>query len=200
VTSARVVVKVNAPGILHKSDVGGVTVVSRDSVNAALAEMESRFANADVAGYTVHDFIDYERAPGHELLLGVRWTDDFGPVVILGAGGVHAEFMASNLRDDRAVTVMSAVAPASERRAAIDDNALAALATRAMRGQAAAVDGGAAGNRDQPAGGARGRPVGTRRPGQGWQWRGAGAAAAAPRQDHAPAGTGIGGHRGRVAE
>ena len=39
-----------------------------------------------VAGYTINEFIRYDPSLGSELLLGLRWTDDFGPVVTLGAG------------------------------------------------------------------------------------------------------------------
>lgn len=140
--AGRLVVKVNAASILHKTDAGGVAVVARDAdaVNAAIADMESRFAQTDLAGFTVHAFVPYERAPGRELLLGARWTDDFGPVVVVGAGGVHTEFLAANLREDRGVSVVSAQAPDTERRTAVEANAVAALASRSMRGRPAAVE------------------------------------------------------------
>ena len=39
----------------------------------------------------------YTPDPGHEILLGLRWTDDFGPVVVVAPGGIHAEFWANAL-------------------------------------------------------------------------------------------------------
>jgi len=91
-----IVLKVLSPEILHKSEVGGVRVVPRERValGAAIAEMHQRFRGNDVRGFLVVEHVTYDRSLGGELLLGIRWTDDFGPVVTCGAGGVEAEFLA----------------------------------------------------------------------------------------------------------
>lgn len=86
--SERVVVKVVSPEILHKSDGGGVKVVANDNrtIAGAIHEMERQFAPQQVAGYTVNEFVAYDRSLGHELLLGLRWTEDFGSVVTFSRG------------------------------------------------------------------------------------------------------------------
>ena len=105
----RVVVKVVSPHILHKSDVGGVKIVEnrREAVAAAVRDMEARLADREIAGFTINEFERYDATLGGELLLGLRWTVDFGPVVTLGAGGIHAEFLAENLKPGREIGVFS---------------------------------------------------------------------------------------------
>jgi acyl-CoA synthetase (NDP forming) len=81
-----VVVKADAAGLTHKTEAGGVVldVAGADAVRAACAALMSR-AGAE-------RFVVQERAgPGVELLLGARRDDVFGPVVVLGAGGILTE-------------------------------------------------------------------------------------------------------------
>jgi acyl-CoA synthetase (NDP forming) len=135
---ARAVLKVVAPAILHKTEVGGVAVIENtpEAIRAAVAGMERRFAGQQVDGYLLAEFVPHEAEPGHELLLGMRWTADFGPVVTLGAGGIHTEFLAESIRDDRALALL---APALADRAAIERAlarvAVARLATESRRGR-----------------------------------------------------------------
>ena len=135
---ARAVLKVVAPGILHKTEAGGVQVIENTpaAVAAAVAEMEKRFAGQAVDGYLLAEFVPHAVEPGHELLLGMRWTADFGPVVTLGAGGIHTEFLAKSIRDDRALALF---APALTDRAAIERAlarvAVVRLVTESRRGR-----------------------------------------------------------------
>lgn len=105
--SPRVVVKVVSPEIAHKSDVGGVAVV--DSTPEAVAEavrlMERRLAEYPVAGFSIAERIPYDPSPGGEWLVGLRWTDEFGPVISIGAGGLAAEFLARGIEPGRDVAV-----------------------------------------------------------------------------------------------
>jgi len=137
----RAVVKVNSPDILHKSDVGGVAVVdgTREAIADAVADMEVRFAGRRVAGYSIHRFVPYPGGLGHELLLGVRWTDDFGPVVAIGAGGVHAEFLSGQLRPGHDVALVSTRVPPGDLPGVLGGSAAVALATGTLRGQAPPV-------------------------------------------------------------
>ena len=41
------------------------------------------------AGWLVAEFVPHDDRPGGELLLGVRRTAEFGPVLLLGLGGLH---------------------------------------------------------------------------------------------------------------
>jgi acyl-CoA synthetase (NDP forming) len=135
---ARVVLKVVAPAILHKTEARGVAVLENtpDAIRAGLAEMEQSFAGQDVDGYLLVEFVPHEAAPGHELLLGMRWTADFGPVVTLGAGGIHTEFLARSIREDRSLALLSpALAGAAEIERALAQVAVVRLVTEPQRGR-----------------------------------------------------------------
>lgn len=95
-----VVVKVVAPGLLHKSDVGGVKVVrnEREAILATVGELERAFRSRSRATYLVEEFVSHGEALGSELLLSARWTPEFGPVLSLGAGGVTTELLARGFR------------------------------------------------------------------------------------------------------
>lgn len=103
----RVVVKVVAAGIAHKSDVGGVAIVesTATAVQAAIRTMERRLADVPVNGFSIAEFVPYDPSPGGEWLLGLRWTDEFGPVVSMGAGGIATEFLAEGIEAGRDVAV-----------------------------------------------------------------------------------------------
>ena len=134
----RVVVKVISPHILHKSDVGGVKVAARDreAVVAVIRDMEERLLHRDLAGFTINQFIAYDRTLGNELLLGLRWTDDVGPVVTVGAGGIYTEFLAASLRPGREIGIISPrLTPPTGITAAIADVAVVELVTGRLRGQ-----------------------------------------------------------------
>ncbi|MDH3497763.1 MAG: acetate--CoA ligase family protein [Gemmatimonadota bacterium] len=96
----RVVVKVASPAILHKTDVGGVNVVpaTPTAVVRAVRDMSERLAEYPLAGFTIQEFVPHPERVGAELLVALRHTEDFGPVVSLGAGGVHAELFGRHLR------------------------------------------------------------------------------------------------------
>jgi len=107
---ARVVVKVASRAIVHKTDVGGVTVVPNNpaAVGEAVAGMAARLSGLPVDGFLLSDFVRHDEGFGAELLLALRRTDDFGPVVTVGAGGVRAELLAASLRPGDEVAVLDA--------------------------------------------------------------------------------------------
>ncbi len=83
-----VVVKADGAGLTHKTEAGGVIldVADAPAVRAACAALRGR-AGAE-------RFVVQERVgPGVELLLGARRDEVFGPVVVLGAGGVLTEVL-----------------------------------------------------------------------------------------------------------
>lgn len=92
----RMVVKLIAPGLAHRTDLGGVRIVGR-TPEAVRAAVEALRALSDRPGtrVAVQEWVDHDHEPGGELLLGARWTDEFGPVVSLGLGGVAAEHLAA---------------------------------------------------------------------------------------------------------
>lgn len=134
----RVVVKVISPEILHKSDVGGVAVVDKSvrAVKDAVSAMERSFAERSVEGYTVHQFVSYDPSLGNELLLGVRWTKDFGPVVVFGAGGIYTEYLADTFKTGTDVAIVSPrVHDPSLLASILDRVALMPLLRGGLRGQ-----------------------------------------------------------------
>ena len=82
-----VVLKTAAPGVQHKSDVGGVVVGVAD--DAALRE-----SYADLAGRLGPEVTVAALAPtGVELALGIVRDPTFGPLVLVAAGGILVELL-----------------------------------------------------------------------------------------------------------
>lgn len=88
-----VVLKVVSPDILHKSDAGGVRVnlTSAADVRDAIGAM-SRLPK--IQGARVEGWLVEEMAPaGQELVVGGLRDPDFGPLVMLGLGGIFVEVL-----------------------------------------------------------------------------------------------------------
>jgi acetyltransferase len=91
-----VVVKLRSPDITHKTDVGGVLlgVRSREEVLARSADMLARVRaarpEARVEGVLVQSML----GEGVELLLGAVRDPQFGPLILVGFGGIHVEVLA----------------------------------------------------------------------------------------------------------
>jgi acyl-CoA synthetase (NDP forming) len=139
----RVVVMVISPEILHKSDVGGVKVVANDAGTIArtIEEMETRLGNRSIVGFTINQFARHDGGLGSELILGLRWTEDFGAVVTLGAGGIYTEFLAAHFKPRREIGIFSADASGeADVREALGRIAAGRLATTSLRGQPARID------------------------------------------------------------
>jgi acyl-CoA synthetase (NDP forming) len=91
---APVVVKVVSPDILHKSDAGGVKVNLKSvaEVEAAIRAMAAAplIKAANVDGYLIE-----EMAPaGQEMVVGGLRDPEFGPLVMVGLGGIFVEVLA----------------------------------------------------------------------------------------------------------
>ena len=83
-------VVLKALGLLHKSDAGGVALGLADeqALAAANARMEAAIAPE---GYIVEQMVAAEGAV--ELIVGCRRDPRFGPLVLVGLGGVFAEVL-----------------------------------------------------------------------------------------------------------
>ena len=95
----NVVMKIVSSGTLHKTESGGVKILSRekDVVETALRGMMEKFPI--VEGVMVCEFAEHSPfALGEELMLGARSDDAFGPLVTLGAGGTNAEGLTASLK------------------------------------------------------------------------------------------------------
>lgn len=133
----RLVVKVAAPEISHKTELGGVVIVpnDRNAVVGAIREMATRLRGQAV-GYTIASFVEHEPGIRGELLVSLRWTADFGPVVTVGVGGTDAETIARHLRPSSRVAIVS---PTATSRRELPDRLSGSigveLATTTLRGQ-----------------------------------------------------------------
>ncbi len=90
-----VVMKVNTPKILHKTEFGAVRVDLRDSVeiSAAWRQMEqkvrSEIQSADDFSVVIQPMI----RGGVETVIGMTTDPAFGPLIMFGLGGVYVELM-----------------------------------------------------------------------------------------------------------
>ena len=83
-------VVLKALGLLHKSDAGGVALGLTDdaAVAAAATDMQERL---ELEGFSIETFVDTKG--GVELIVGARRDPRFGPLVLVGLGGVYAELL-----------------------------------------------------------------------------------------------------------
>ncbi len=153
----RVVVKAVAPGLVHKTEAGAVAVVDKSpaAIAAAAAEMTGRLGGARAPGFLLCEHLPHDTALGGELLLSLRWSDAYGPLVTLAPGGVQTELLAAQLDGGRAAAVLS---PALD----LERPASGPVRARPCRG---CWNGGSAAGRHRSAGGA----CGTCSPGH-WSW------------------------------
>ena len=90
-----VAIKVISEQISHKSDVGGVQLNLRNgpAVEEAFDDMLSRirsfYPEANIDGVLVQPMV----TGGQELILGGRQDPNFGPVVLIGLGGIFVEVL-----------------------------------------------------------------------------------------------------------
>jgi acyl-CoA synthetase (NDP forming) len=87
-----VVLKVVSPDVLHKSDVGGVVldVIDADGVREACARIRAKVGahqpDARIEGFTVE-----QQVKGTEIIVGMSRDPDFGPILMVGMGGIFVE-------------------------------------------------------------------------------------------------------------
>jgi acetate---CoA ligase (ADP-forming) len=89
----KVALKIQSPDIPHKSDIGGVYLGAQtaDEVEQATTQVldnaKKACPNARIEGVLVQEMV----TNGIEFLLGMTYDDQFGPIVVCGAGGVTVE-------------------------------------------------------------------------------------------------------------
>jgi len=87
------VAKAIAPGLIHKSDVGGV-ITGIDSVEAVDAAAETLGDRMQAIGVKLESILLQREVPGGvEALVGVTTDPTFGPLVVCGLGGVLVELL-----------------------------------------------------------------------------------------------------------
>ena len=85
------VMKIVSPQILHKSDHGGVVlnIGSGQELEAAYRGMEERFSDKAFQGTMLYKQV----RGGYEIIVGIKQDPDFGPVILVGAGGILTELL-----------------------------------------------------------------------------------------------------------
>lgn len=85
--------KVVAPGLVHKSDVGGVRLDLRDAAAVAMAA-EDLLGTLRAQGIEPQSWLVEEMAPrGTEVVVGGTMDPEFGPMVMVGLGGIFVEVL-----------------------------------------------------------------------------------------------------------
>jgi acyl-CoA synthetase (NDP forming) len=128
-----VVIKIASPGILHKTDAGGVTIGISGTANATqaydtiVANAKAYKADARIIGVQIQQMIPHG---GTEVVIGAVSDPSFGKLVAFGLGGVLVEIMKD---------ITFRLAPASEADAAsMLDGISGAAMLRGVRGAPAA--------------------------------------------------------------
>ncbi|MFW6111588.1 MAG: acetate--CoA ligase alpha subunit [Candidatus Bipolaricaulota bacterium] len=88
-----VVLKVDSPEIIHKSDVGGVKLgVKPDEVygefRAMINKLRKNCPDAEINGIRIQETVD-----GEEVIIGMKKDPQFGPLIMFGLGGIYVEVL-----------------------------------------------------------------------------------------------------------
>jgi len=84
-----VVVKVIAPSVLHKTEVGGVVIGVEGEEKVREAYRKVTAVAPDVEGALIQELVP----GGYEVLVGVTEDPNFGPLLVFGLGGVFVELI-----------------------------------------------------------------------------------------------------------
>lgn len=91
--TAPVVVKVMSPDLLHKSDAGGVAI-GLDSAETVATAIRTMQQSPAISSCQIDGFLIEEMAPaGQEVVIGGAYAPQFGPMVMVGLGGIFVEIM-----------------------------------------------------------------------------------------------------------
>lgn len=99
--SYPIVMKIASPQIMHKSDCGGVVVGVKDKAAAAEAFktiMENAKTKgpkgAELKGVEIQQMVDFKKEEkSTELILGMNRDPNFGPMIMVGQGGIFANYI-----------------------------------------------------------------------------------------------------------
>jgi acetate---CoA ligase (ADP-forming) len=89
-----VALKIQSPDITHKTEAGGVALgVGPDEVGAAFDRITANAARHSPAARIKGVLVQKMAGRGHEMVVGTIRDPDFGPMVMLGSGGIHLEVL-----------------------------------------------------------------------------------------------------------
>jgi succinyl-CoA synthetase beta subunit len=136
----KVVLKIVSPGIIHKTEAGGVRIVEKkpEKIRSAMRRMMYEVPDAlgdlierrkihspeaysglsgdalraavvqDIRGILLVQFMPPDSESfGNELIVGIRYTREFGMVISAGLGGTDTELYAERFRKGQAIVTAS---------------------------------------------------------------------------------------------
>ncbi|MCX7641257.1 MAG: acetate--CoA ligase family protein [Elusimicrobiales bacterium] len=97
-SSNKIVVKIVSSKNLHKTDIGGVKVVSKDknSINKAFDEI----VLIECDGVLAVEFLEHSPALGEEILVGIKYDNAFGFIMMVGPGGTYTEKLMKSIKKE----------------------------------------------------------------------------------------------------
>lgn len=90
-----VVLKIDSPDILHKTDIGGIKVgIRNDSeleagFNEIINSVKAKKPDANIRGISIQEMIMDKQ----ETIIGLNKDPQFGPVIMFGLGGIYVEIL-----------------------------------------------------------------------------------------------------------
>ena len=90
-----IALKVQSPDITHKTEAGAVALgvtgddAVREGYRQVVADAERAHPEADIHGVLVQAMA----RPGHEMIVGITRDATFGPMLMVGLGGIHVEVL-----------------------------------------------------------------------------------------------------------
>ena len=87
-----VVLKIDSPDIVHKTDAGCV-VVNVNSVSGVHSSYRSMIKKAEKMKAGINGVLVQKQSEGFEVIIGAKRDPQFGPVVIFGMGGIFVEVL-----------------------------------------------------------------------------------------------------------
>ncbi|MHB1276737.1 MAG: acetate--CoA ligase family protein, partial [Candidatus Humimicrobiaceae bacterium] len=90
-----VVLKIDSPDILHKTDVGGIKVGIKDDseleagFNDIINSVKAKKPEANIRGISIQEMI----VDKQETIIGINKDPQFGPMIMFGLGGIYVEIL-----------------------------------------------------------------------------------------------------------
>jgi acetyltransferase len=90
-----IVMKINSPDVIHKSDIGGVKLNLKDDkevLNAfdeILSNVKKHMPGANIKGIDIYEMVTDRK----EIILGISYDPSFGHMLMFGLGGIYVEVL-----------------------------------------------------------------------------------------------------------
>ena len=87
------VMKIDSPEVSHKTDVGGVMtgIEAREEVQESFREIIDNVHHAKNGRVPINGVVIQEEVDGLEVALGMKRDPQFGPMILVGLGGIYIE-------------------------------------------------------------------------------------------------------------